>query len=116
MHWPGAAAAVGVARGQSPIAAATEVAIPGASLVPEAPGEEAIIMAEATVDTITAATMVAGVTMEVGFTRGRSRQVMRLEFIILNPTDVYKRYGTNLLTELRTRYSLLSLATFNRGR
>jgi hypothetical protein len=80
--WPGAAA-VGVAQGQSPTPAATEEAIPGVSLVLEVAGEEAIIMAageEATVDTVTA----AGVTMEEGFTRGRSRQVMRLEFIIRN--------------------------------
>ena len=93
MHWPGAAAAVGVARGQSPTPAATAVAIPGASLVPEAAiimgagAEEAIITAG---DTITAATMVEGVTMEEDFTRARLRQVMRLEFIILNPNHVDK--------------------------
>jgi hypothetical protein len=92
MQWLGAAA-VGVALVQSPTPAATGVAIPGASLVPEAAiimvagAEEAIIKVG---DNITAATMVAGVTMEGDFTRARLRQVMRLEFIILNPNHVDK--------------------------
>ena len=98
MHWPGAAA-VGVARGQSPTPAATEVAIRGASLVPEAviimvAGEEEAIVTGAT---ITAAEVI----MAEDFTRARSRQVMRLEFIILNPTDIYKGYGTNFTRRIK---------------